>query len=171
MTKAILLLSTAVFFMPNPVHAERIQRQSLAPQEIPIIPITHEVTMFVGQITSFRSPERFNTIVLKGDVVNIEAQSDKDVIITAKAAGSEQILMTGEQGETVANLLVNVTGLERHSVHIHSKLGNVHAYWAYNCPPNRGCYRVKDDLEGEDRVPPPTVTVMPYPVPVPVRRY
>ena len=122
MTKAILLLSAAVFLLPIPAHGERIQQQSLAPQEIPIIPITHEVTMFVGQITSFRSSERFKTIVLKGDVVNIEAQSDKDVVITAKAAGSEQILMIGEQGEPVANLLVNVTGLERHSVHVHSKL-------------------------------------------------
>jgi hypothetical protein len=161
MTKAILLLSAAVFLLPNPAHGERIQQQPLAPQEIPIIPITHEVTMFVGQITSFRSAERFKSIVLKGDVVNIEAQSDKDVVITAKAAGSEQIMMVGEQGETVANLLVNVSALERHSVHIHSKLGNVHAYWAYNCPPGRSCYRIEDKLEGEDRVPPPTVVVLP----------
>ena len=65
----------------------------------------------------------------------------------------------------VANLLVNVTGLERHSVHIHAKIGDVHSYYAYNCPTNRGCYRVKDDLEGEDRVPAPTVMIMPLPVP------
>jgi hypothetical protein len=131
-------------------------------------PVTHGLTLYIGQLTAFRSPKPFKSITLKGDNVNVEASSDRDVVIMAKTAGSEQILFTGEGGSVVANLLVNVTGLERHSMHIHSKIGNLHSYYAYNCPPNLGCYRVKDALEGEDRFPPPTVTVLPFPIPIPV---
>ena len=93
------------------------------------------MTLHVGQLTTFRSPERFKNITLKGNNVNIEASSDKDVVITAKLAGSEQIIFTSERGGVVANLLVNVTGLERHSVRIHAKVGDVHSYYAYNCRP------------------------------------
>ena len=160
---ALLLGAAAVLACIGDVRGQ-------APNIVQPLAVTHEVTLHVGQLTTFRSPERFKNITLKGDNVNIEASSDKDVVITAKLAGSEQIIFTSERGGVVANLLVNVTGLERHSVRIHAKVGDVHSYYAYNCPTNRACYRVKDDLEGEDRVPAPTVMIMPIPVPALARQ-
>ena len=58
-------------------------------------------------------------------------------------------------GQEVGNVVVTVTNpepvREGNKVVVHNKINNLAGYTAYICNPI--CFRVKDDMEGGDRVP------------------
>ncbi len=129
-------------------------------------------TLPPGFAMTYMLPVPFATInVGNNAVADAAATTDRTVIIQGHASGQTNFLFLDAQGKEVVNLLVVVSspGTPVGVVHIHSKLDNLHAYWAYQCLPRPGvqaddktgnpCYRIEDKLEGSDRVPPPRVVI------------
>jgi hypothetical protein len=179
-----------------------------AAQRAPQGPVESEsMAVFVppGFAMTYMLPVPFATINV-GDprIADASATSDRGIIINGKAPGQTNLLFIDPQGREVVNLVVTVPnpGTPFGIVHIHSKLDNLHAYWAYQCLPREGapqplagvrsngkarknvlyetkvgppvlyvdsypvdddwgspCFKIHDDNEGSDRVPPPRVVI------------
>ena len=78
------------------------------------------------------------------------------LVITSKPIeGQTNFLLVDGSGQEVGNVLVTVANpepvREGHKVEIHNKIDNLAGYTNYLCNPI--CIRLKDDMEGADRVP------------------
>jgi hypothetical protein len=76
------------------------------------------------------------------------------LVITSKTVeGQTNFLLVDGSGQEVGNVVVTVTNPEvpGKKVVIHNKIDNVAGYTNYLCNPI--CIRVKDEMEGGDRVP------------------
>lgn len=107
----------------------------------------------------YESPRPFASVV-SGNTNVAEAvpgRTDRVLVITSKPAveGQTNFLLVDGSGQEVGNVLVNVTNpepvREPNKVVIHNKLNNLAGYTNYICNPI--CIRVKDEMEGGDRVP------------------
>src|SRR5215831_8668875 len=114
---------------------------------------TKTLQMRAGMVTSWKSETPIQSAVIgKPDVVDAIPQNDKVLFITAKSQGSTNMMLIDEKGNVIDNVLVVVTNREVNRVNVHSKLRNLHGYWAYECTPT-GCAPTDDKLAGSDRIP------------------
>jgi putative type II/III system pilus formation protein len=115
--------------------------------------ITHTITMRAGYVGSYTSPVPFTSALIgKPEVIDAVPQSDRTLMLTAKSAGTTNMLILDERGNEIANIGVQVIGRDVNRVQIHSMLGNLQGYTAYECGPTY-CARSDDKLAGSDRVP------------------
>ncbi len=134
-----------------------------------------------GFATTYMLPVDFSTLNV-GDpkVADATATTNRTIIIHGVAPGQTNFLFFDAQGKEVVDMLVTVPGQGTPIgvVHIHAKIDNVHGYVAYQCIPRAGqppprpedgnpCFRIHDDLQGEDRVPPPRVLIQNFNNPAP----
>ena len=107
----------------------------------------------------YESPRPFASVVA-GNTNLAEAvpgQNDRVLVITSKpeVEGQTNFLLVDGSGQEVGNVAVTVTNPEPvrqpNKVVVHNKINNLPGYTNYLCNPI--CIRVKDEMEGGDRVP------------------
>jgi Pilus formation protein N terminal region len=144
MTMKAILLCTAVLFTV-PVQAEQAEEIQA--------PYSATITMRSGYVGAYQTTGPVKDVMIgRPDVVDVIPQSDRVLMLTAKAPGTTNLLLLDADGKQVANLGIQVIGRDVNRVQIHTMLGNLHGYWAYECGPEH-CNRVDDRLAGSDRVP------------------
>ena len=120
---------------------------------------THYITMPPGYSIRYESPRPFASVV-SGNTNIAEAvpgRTDRVLVITSKpeVEGQTNFLLVDGSGQEVGNVAVTVTNPEpvrqANKVVVHNKINNLPGYTNYLCNPI--CIRVKDEMEGGDRVP------------------
>ena len=105
------------------------------------------------------SPRPFASVV-SGNTKLAEAvpgRTDRVLVITSKpeVEGQTNFLLVDGSGQEVGNVVVTVANPEPvrqpNKVVVHNKINNLPGYTNYLCNPI--CIRVKDEMEGGDRVP------------------
>ena len=87
----------------------------------------------------------------------VPGQTDRILVITSKpkVEGQTNFVLVDRSGQEVGDVLVTVTNpepvREGNKVVIHNKIDNLAGFTNYLCNPI--CIRLKDDMEGADRVP------------------
>jgi hypothetical protein len=115
-----------------------------------------EETMSIqsGFAIPWRLPFSYNSVHIGNpDLVEaLPGPTDRDIIVTGKKAGVTNLLFLDTQN-VVANLNVVIRTEKgpKGIVHMHTRPGNVHAFFAYECIP--GCVKIEDKNEGTERVP------------------
>ena len=131
-------------------------QQSAAPQEVKP---THYITMPPGFSIRYESPRPFASVASGNPAVadGVPGQTDRILVITSKPKieGQTNFVLVDRSGQEVGNVLVTVTNpepvREGNKVEIHNKIDNLAGFTNYLCNPI--CIRLKDDMEGADRVP------------------
>jgi Pilus formation protein N terminal region len=122
---------------------------------------THYISMPPGFSIRYESPRPFASVV-SGNTKVAEAvpgQTDRVLVITSKpdVEGQTNFLLVDRSGQEVGNVVVTVANPEQplvrqaNKVVVHNKIDNLPGYTNYICNPI--CIRVKDEMEGGDRVP------------------
>jgi len=77
---------------------------------------------------------------------------DYYVVITAKKAGSTNLIILDDANNEIFEAAINVGGQNLEKVQ--NARGRVHGYYAYSCPrgEDRLCERLDDKLESEQRI-------------------
>jgi len=123
-----------------------------------------EATLSIRQgfVATWTSTVSFKDVMIgRPEIVDAIPQTDRVLYLTGKQPGITNLVVLNEQGQQVAQLYVSVIGRDINRVQVHSKLGNLHGYWAYECGPGH-CARTDDPLAGQDRVPGgPTIVFAP----------
>jgi hypothetical protein len=114
---------------------------------------TDQITVGQGSAVRWQAPRPFKDIVQGNDsLLTITAgPTDRDLVLTGKGVGTTNILIFDRDGNLMSNLIVSV-GPPVNLTRVYSKLGNLHAYWAYSCNGLR-CVKIKDEAEGYERLP------------------
>jgi hypothetical protein len=120
---------------------------------------THYITMPPGFSIRYESPRPFASVASGNPAVadGVPGQTDRILVITSKpeVEGQTNFLLVDGSGQEVGNVLVTVTNpepvREGNKVVVHNKIGNLAGFTNYLCNPI--CIRLKDDMEGADRVP------------------
>ena len=117
---------------------------------------THYITVPPGFSIRYESPKPFASVVPGNTRVAdaVPGATDRVLVITSKTVeGQTNFLLVDGSGQEVGNVVVTVTNPEvpGKKVVIHNKIDNVAGYTNYLCNPI--CIRVKDEMEGGDRVP------------------
>ena len=117
---------------------------------------THYITMPPGFSIRYELPRPFASVVPGNTRVAdaVPGATDRVLVITSKPIeGQTNFLLVDGSGQEVGNVVVTVANpeVQGHKVEIHNKIDNVAGYTNYLCNPI--CIRVKDDMEGGDRVP------------------
>lgn len=114
------------------------------------------VTLRPGTAQIVQLPRSFASVVVGNeDMIDVTPRSDRNLSVVAKdVIGSTNLLVLDDMGTVIANIGVLVSNPPRPGrVFIHSKPGDVHNYFAYECG-DKGCVRVEDKFERD--APPPT---------------
>ena len=131
-------------------------QQPAAPQEVKP---THYITMPPGFSIRYESPMPSAAFASGNPAVadGVPGQTDRLLVITSKpkVEGQTNFVLVDRIGQEVGNVLVTVTNpepvREGNKVEIHNKIDNLAGFTNYLCNPI--CIRLKDDMEGADRVP------------------
>ena len=107
----------------------------------------------------YESPRPFASVVAGNTNIAeaVPGQTDRVLVITSKpeVEGQTNFLLVDGSGQEVGNVVVTVTNPEpvrqANKVVVHNKINNLPGYTNYICNPI--CIRVKDPMEGGDRVP------------------
>ena len=120
---------------------------------------THYITMPPGYSIRYESPRPFASVVAGNTNIAeaVPGQNNRVLVITSKpeVEGQTNFLLVDGSGQEVGNVAVTVTNPEPvrqpNKVGVHNKINNLPGYTNYLCNPI--CIRVKDEMEGGDRVP------------------
>jgi Pilus formation protein N terminal region len=120
---------------------------------------THYITMPPGYSIRYEAPRPFASVVAGNTNIAeaVPGQNNRVLVITSKpeVEGQTNFLLVDGSGQEVGNVAVTVTNPEPvrqpNKVVVHNKINNLPGYTNYLCNPI--CIRVKDEMEGGDRVP------------------
>ena len=120
---------------------------------------THYITMPPGFSIRYESPRPFASVVAGNTNIAeaVPGQNNRVLVITSKpeVEGQTNFLLVDGSGQEVGNVAVTVTNPEPvrqgNKVVVHNKINNLPGFTNYICNPI--CVRVKDEMEGGDRVP------------------
>ena len=112
-----------------------------------------------GYSIRYELPRPFASVVAGNTNIAeaVPGQNNRVLVITSKpeVEGQTNFLLVDGSGQEVGNVAVTVTNPEPvrqpNKVVVHNKINNLPGYTNYLCNPI--CIRVKDEMEGGDRVP------------------